>query len=214
MDKFKNTFFTLIELLVVIAIIAILASLLLPAFTKTKQKVMQINCASRLKQVGCGFAMYLEDYNQKFPSFDNYSCEWKTRVAPYVSEEKRKAGGTREYYVMFQCPSVWKSPNIYDLVNNASASSFGMSYSISLSYAYNLCRIQHSSKQILVADQLLDSGTIPYDGGYRSIAEGWSSNPYESWIHSYGGNKLFVDGHVDWWKRGEMPGWVLIPDKL
>lgn len=105
----KRRGFTLIELLVVIAIIAILAAILFPVFARAREQARKIVCTSNLKQVGTALSMYVQDYDERFPTLvDGCKHEptkpfadthvafwhWATMVQPYVKNTS-----------VFKCPS-------------------------------------------------------------------------------------------------------------
>lgn len=66
--RVKRFRFTLIELLVVISIIAILAAMLLPALTKTRQISQNAGCKSNMRQFALGYSLYVNTYNDWLPT--------------------------------------------------------------------------------------------------------------------------------------------------
>jgi prepilin-type N-terminal cleavage/methylation domain-containing protein/prepilin-type processing-associated H-X9-DG protein len=96
--------FTLIELLVVIAIIAILAAILFPVFASARDKARQTTCLSNLKQLGLGFAQYVQDYDESYPvnlpyiaptnGGTAYGMTWDLQIMPYIKSD-----------AVFWCPS-------------------------------------------------------------------------------------------------------------
>jgi prepilin-type N-terminal cleavage/methylation domain-containing protein/prepilin-type processing-associated H-X9-DG protein len=104
--------FTLIELLVVIAIIAILASLLLPSFSRARRRAQNTVCISQLRQLGAAVRMYADENDQRMPSAEllpSIPANPAARLprisdvlAPYVG---KNVPATNAVVPIFKCPS-------------------------------------------------------------------------------------------------------------
>lgn len=73
--------FTLIELLVVIAIVALLAAILLPSLSRSKQSTRRLLCVTHLKQLALATVMYVMDSEGYYPS-SNSADRWPQAIRP------------------------------------------------------------------------------------------------------------------------------------
>ncbi|HEV2318158.1 MAG TPA: prepilin-type N-terminal cleavage/methylation domain-containing protein [Verrucomicrobiae bacterium] len=84
----SNTAFTLIELLVVIAIIGILAALILPVLSRSKQTALAVSCLNNTREIGLAIEAYCDENQDYFPQVS----PWWTG-GPYPNKYGIPCGG-------------------------------------------------------------------------------------------------------------------------
>ncbi|MFW6438069.1 MAG: DUF1559 domain-containing protein, partial [Armatimonadota bacterium] len=147
----------------VIAIIAILAAILFPVFARAREKARQTSCLSNLKQIGLGWMMYAQDYDDKVvphgyfdpapaPRFNDSRggyWDWPVLLEPYINN--------REVYL---CPSY---PSDGATSSSGTISPYYVSYTMARAAAYDysvdpaqpikLARVTKPAEKIIIMDK-------------------------------------------------------------
>ena len=99
MHQRRSIGLTLIELLVVIAIIGILAALILPALSRSREKANLTRCRSNLHQFYLGAVVYAHEHDGRLGLYGNYVKD--TQQKSLVCPSDKTLGRSGEFFFHF-----------------------------------------------------------------------------------------------------------------
>ncbi len=214
----SGKYFTLIELLIVIAIIAILASMLLPALNKARQRGMATQCTSRLKQTMQGCLLYDGDYNGQIMLYEKVNNRswlqimqdrYLNRMVAICPNTKPYSGDDIKLETYRYC---------YGMGNYRYAAGrepyFGSSFYFNVAdkgWGFNTKQTRQPSKLAVLADTVFSNASPEYSGigCYQFEFAGFieSSSAGVFLAHQNNANIAFLDGHVSALNRDRLYPW-------
>ena len=192
-----------------IAIIAILASLLLPALARSKQKAKAVKCLSNEKQIALGYLLYASDNSDYLPLAatpgDFAPCQWFFEISPYISKQTLSYTSLVAKANVVACPSA-NLDKVFPASTPASTAygGYGQNY-VYLGYALETDRVKASNVTKPPETCMNGDGLDPapglgwYNYGYLYPPSHppWGTTKVLPYIrHGKRDNYSWVDGHV------------------